>query len=1188
MANEEQHPLQAVVEQRPPGAPPLVEVSRGRESLARVVEGQVVTTRRFEQPDVREADNLWEVLQAGYQQSTAGLWFREQPPEVVLGANAGRFANIASYVAQTVGDLPTLVLGGVGGGLLGSAASPGVGTVVGAGAGAEGLTAGTRAWLLQKYAEGKDKRDLADRITATAWAATKGALIGGATAGAGKRALDFARTGVARERGLTGALPGQTLPTDIVPRIQSTLGQHAFATTAEAATLVGVSSVLERELPSPNDFIMAAVTLGGLKFGIGAGVATTRKARQAVRSITRKPEMEAMQARLEKVYERTGVPPRQVVQDAQNDPTLWQQLIDDEFQAIPNRYRRLEQSPMRPDFRQLTPDDVRPEIAAIARNPLKWEMAEQRGRAHLNFDTFDLPDGPKKLADAITAQFRDEIIAETRGRVPLSQTAQEAIDWVRNNLGEDMLEGADAPGTVNYAAEMMARKYLAQNALKDAADKAIQVHQKGEAATPAEVGEVLLAVERAAQLQKSFRGRTAELGRAMRALRDTLQDPVLRDNEEAVIKALEALGGPDAARTFADVVAQIQDPAMLARVARQPTTFEKVVFAIKSGMLSAPETMQITTLGNLVYAAYRIPEKHLAAMVGLLRPGKDRVAFTDAVAYTLGHAAGVWEAFQQAAGLIRANIESEGFARGLVASWRQVPYSRKLDLMSPDRREAIRTAAERKAKSEGLTEGTGPFRSRVAEITNEITTPKMAPGVLDDIIRIPFNVASLGDAFSSTIIERATIWEHAVRQARKDGHELFSAGWKKRVAELTREPPRSAQEAARKMAERVSFQEQGKATEVLHNIVRTFPIFGITPLPFRTAAAAAPREVVRRSPLAPFIKSWREDYAKGGAERDQALAEVVAGSAIGLMGFLLAREGLLTGSGHPDDKQRAADYNAGFQPYSLVDREGNQYKIARWEPVGTMLGLAADVATAWDIMTEGEREDAAMALMWAGREVFLNKTWLFGVANMIGAIQNPQMYGERWAEGLVAPIVPNAIASHARAMDPYVREVDGILQSVKSRIPGLRETLTIRRDGFGQPIVPSDRLWPGSPTTVRQQSDDPVRRAAAEVGAAMPRWPDELHAGSIAGEGARVELEPGEKDQLAQQAGQLAYDTMRRMVENPGWDRLPPIYRRQIFERVFSGARKKAAAEVLSPEDREAAIRALMEEEGLLGPGVVQ
>src|SRR5260221_11198090 len=50
--------------------------------------------------------------------------------------------------------------------------------------------------------------------------------------------------------------------------------------------------------------------------------------------------------------------------------------------------------------------------------------------------------------------------------------------------------------------------------------------------------------------------------------------------------------------------------------------------------------------------------------------------------------------------------------------------------------------------------------------------------------------------------------------------------------------------------------------------------------PFTQTPGNIAKEMIRLTPLAPFIKEWREAYSSGGASRDKALAELALGSAL--------------------------------------------------------------------------------------------------------------------------------------------------------------------------------------------------------------------------------------------------------------------------------------------------------------------
>lgn len=247
----------------------------------------------------RHAMTLEEAFNAGFQTSVTGLIKRGEMPDTVLPEDAPMFYRIASSVGQISGDIPAMVagslaggeagavVGGVAGSVIpgaGTAAGAAVGAVVGAGYGSFAVPEATRQVLMQYYEKGevKDANDFWERAASTFIEANKAGITGAATAGVG---------GVV---GKVATKAGAGVAVKTTAQVSS-----------EVATMVTVGKGLEGELPEPQDFIDAAILVGGMH---GAGIAA-RKMRD--------------------VYAKTGMKPEQVVELAQKDATVKQELLTD-------------------------------------------------------------------------------------------------------------------------------------------------------------------------------------------------------------------------------------------------------------------------------------------------------------------------------------------------------------------------------------------------------------------------------------------------------------------------------------------------------------------------------------------------------------------------------------------------------------------------------------------------------------------------------------------------------------------------------------------------------------------------------------------------------------------------------------------------------------------------------------------
>ncbi|HEX3139206.1 MAG TPA: hypothetical protein VHQ87_04085, partial [Rhizobacter sp.] len=235
-------------------------------------------------PGPRVASGIGDAWTAGYQGSLAGLADRNKLPDVVLDPHHAKwYEKLVAGASQMVNEGPEMIGGAVAGGaggavvgsvvpLLGTAA----GGVVGAGAGAFAVPTAIRTSLVQYYEQrdGVSSADFLTRAGIVIKATGKDALVGAATAGVG--------AGVTK---LATPLLGRT-------------GATVAATGAEVGTMTVAPAALEGRLPEPEDFLNAAILVGGLK---GAGAAA---------------------GKLRSIYAETGRRPEQVLADAKNDPTI--------------------------------------------------------------------------------------------------------------------------------------------------------------------------------------------------------------------------------------------------------------------------------------------------------------------------------------------------------------------------------------------------------------------------------------------------------------------------------------------------------------------------------------------------------------------------------------------------------------------------------------------------------------------------------------------------------------------------------------------------------------------------------------------------------------------------------------------------------------------------------------------------
>ena len=278
-------------------------------------------------------------------------------------------------------------------------------------------------------------------------------------------------------------------------------------------------------------------------------------------------------------------------------------------------------------------------------------------------------------------------------------------------------------------------------------------------------------------------------------------------------------------------------------------------------------------------------------------------------------------------------------------------------------------------------------------------------------------------------------------------------------------------------------------------------------------------------------------------------------------------DGNVSGAGNPDAGKRRVQQAAGWQPYSVKVGD-TWYNYQRLQPLGTLMGLAADAAEVWDHATEEEADKIPKMVAVAFANAVTNQTFLQGITSIVNALSEPQRFGPKLAQSYAASIIPAIVAQPTAMNDPVAREVDSMLDAIKARIPGLRGTLLPKRDVFGEPIQTKERLGALSPVTETTESTDKVRIEAARLNISAGDAPKKVHVGRGSGKLGDVKLEPEQRDVFADVAGHLAHDVLTSVVNSPGWDELPDLIKKRAFSKVFLQAHKAGAAAALPPELR--------------------
>lgn len=510
-----------------------------------------------------------------------------------------------------------------------------------------------------------------------------------------------------------------------------------------------------------------------------------------------------------------------------------------------------------------------------------------------------------------------------------------------------------------------------------------------------------------------------------------------------------------------------------AKAALKPTWGDMMYEIWVNGLLSGPITHSTNIISNAATLLWNIPERQLASLIkpGSVRPG-EAAAMIGGVVESVGDAWRLaWKAFKEDAPQFGASKLENMPRKAITADALEVTGipGRAIDFL---------------ASAVGLGQG------KWLDIAGTGT-------------RLPGRFLMAGDDFFKSIAFRAELRALAKRQAFREINELGLTG--KEAARKAKEiegtiladPPESIKETAQEFAAYTTFtRELGTAGSAMQMAVQNVP-FGRVVLPFIRTPANIFKFAGERTPFALASKAVREELQAGGERQALALAKIGLGSMT--MGYMasLAANGVITGGGPKDKTLRKLWLDAGHKPYSI--RIGNEnIPYGRIEPLGSLIGMAADAADIIGQLNEKDSAELAAALTVAISRNVANKTFVKGLAGTLNAVTSSDVnVVKSFLEKELPTLMPysSALGQTAKAIDPVQRDARNILDAFMAKIPGYSEEVPAYRNIFGELVMTGNGIkfddlssfavgiiGALTPFQISEYKNDPVRNELYRLG----------------------------------------------------------------------------------------------------------
>lgn len=737
---------------------------------------------------------------------------------------------------------------------------------------------------------------------------------------------------------------------------------------------------------------------------------------------------------------------------------------------------------------------------------------------NINLSKLDTKEDVSQLLNAV-AQSNDEFLTARRGVMPIPE-----IEKLADKVSLETILGRKVGQS--FSAEQIV---AARRAVAATSDDAIRKAREWKANPGDEnlKNSALEALMRQAAFQEQLSGGTAEIGRALRAMREVQAGD--RSNAlRAIVGDVTKIKDGDKINDILDLVSTLDDPEAAAKFIgdmSKPTFKDKILEFWINSLLAGPGTHAVNITSNTLTAISRLPEEILASGIGAITRSSDRITAREVGARSVGLIQGVVDGVRAGAKVVRGE---------------ELP-----DTVSK----------------------------------TELVRQDAISGTKGKIIRLPSKALEIEDEFFKAVNRRSELAAEAYRLAAKE-----AKGDKAKFEELYRgylnNPTDKMRKQADEFARYQTFQNEligwPKDVQAFANKNPGFRFL----VPFIRTPVNILKAARDRSILAPFAKEVRKDIYAGGRRRDRALARIALGNGImGTVGYLYG-QGLITSGGPTDPGERAALLATGWQPYSF--RVGDTYySYARLEPISTVLGVSADFFSGRDQLRKDQAENIPVMLSMSVAKNVLDKTFLQGISNFFEAVLDPDRYGEDYIQNFAVSFVPNVLPQIARGIDPTLRETDmseGFLmetgRKLQSRVPGASLALPERLDAWGDEVVrvgytkPEDSpLW-GTLTAVenilnpiRQSQVDassPVKTEVARLGMKVS-LPQE----TITYAKNDIELTREEFETYTQVSGSVAKRILDQAVQTPKYKNLSEEAKKEFILDTLSDVRRQTREALL-------------------------
>ena len=388
----------------------------------------------------------------------------------------------------------------------------------------------------------------------------------------------------------------------------------------------------------------------------------------------------------------------------------------------------------------------------------------------------------------------------------------------------------------------------------------------------------------------------------------------------------------------------------------------------------------------------------------------------------------------------------------------------------------------------------------------------------------------------------------------------------------------------------------------LNNKGKFAKFLGDAIIPFKKTPMNVAKSGVEYSPVG-LLKSAILDIAKlrkGNISVNQYIDNIskgLTGTGVALTGYALAKAGILKASGSDDKDKEKYDEEQGKQSYAITIG-GKTYSLDWLSPTGIPLFIGAETQKLFtqskkEKSTEKTNDDSRLKdivksvtnIANAGATAInpmSEMSMISGITSALSAYNTQDNLGSlgnmmtNAGKSYINQFVPTLLGQTAKTTDKYERTttstktgtiekaVDQTINQIKSKVPGLRQTLPVRTDIWGkdketEPNLPLRALNNFfNPATVKKVSTDKVDQELNklyDVNGSSSILPDILQK-TLTIDNQKYRLTNKEYADYTKKYGETSYNLINSLVSSNAYKTLTQTQKEEAIANIYSFAKE--------------------------------